>query len=65
MIIEDYKSQLDQRDNEFEALRRKVDKMTEQNNFLRKELTDERLKSITVLSKLNKIVSLKELEANY
>ena len=64
-IIEDYKGQLDQRDSEFEALRRKVDKMTEQNNFLRKELTEERLKSITVLSKLNKIVSLKELEANY
>jgi len=28
-IIEDYKGQLDQRDSEFEALRRKVDKMTE------------------------------------
>ena len=39
--------------------------MNEQNAWLRKQLTDERLKSITVLAKLNKIVNLKELEANY
>ena len=46
-------------------MRKRVDMMAEQNGYLKKQLTEERLKSITVLSKLNKIVNLKELEANY
>lgn len=53
------------RDREFEAMRKRLDMMTEQNSYLKKELGAERLKSITVLTKLNKIVNLKELEANY
>ena len=53
------------RDREFEAMRKRLYKMTEQNSYLKKELGAERLKSITVLTKLNKIVNLKELEANY
>ena len=53
------------RDQEFEDMRERVDKLTEQNVFLKKEILQERLKSITVLSKLNKIVNIKELEANY
>ncbi len=46
-------------------MRKRLDMMTEQNSYLKKELGAERLKSITVLTKLNKIVNLKELEANY
>lgn len=53
------------RDREFEAMRKRLNMMTEQNSYLKKELGAERLKSITVLTKLNKIVNLKELEANY
>ena len=64
-IIEELKSDLETRDREFEQMRKKVDMMAEQNGYLKKQLTEERLKSITVLSKLNKIVNLKELEANY
>ena len=64
-IIEELKADLQFRDQEFEALRKKVDKLNEQNAWLRKERTEERLKSITVLSKLNKISNLKELESNY
>lgn len=64
-IIEELKSDLEVRDREFEAMRKRVDMLTEQNSYLKKELGAERLKSITVLSKLNKIVNLKELEANY
>lgn len=64
-IIEELKQDLQTRDSEYEDLRKKLDKMTEQNAALRKDLAKEKLSSITVLAKLSMINNVKELDANF
>jgi Rps23 Pro-64 3,4-dihydroxylase Tpa1-like proline 4-hydroxylase len=64
-IIEELKQDLQTRDSEYEDLRKKLDKMTEQNAALRKDLAKEKLSSITVLAKLSMINNVKEIDANF
>lgn len=52
------------RDEEYEEQRKYTDKLIEQNDYLKKELRDSKLQKMAIDSKLSKIVTMKQLEAN-
>ena len=55
-MIQDLQNDLKIRDEEFEQTRAHLDKLTEQNNFLKTELLQEKRSKITIEAKLNKII---------
>ena len=64
-LIEELQNDLRIRDEEFEQTRSTLDKLTEQNSFLKQELLAEKRSKISMEAKLNKVVILKELDANF
>ena len=64
-IIEELRNDLQIRDQEYTEQREYLEKIEAQNEMLKKQLLEERQSRATVESKLNKIVNLKELDANF
>lgn len=64
-IIEELKNELRQRDQEFEQIRDRNEKLEKANTFLAKGLLDIKKDKITIESKLNKLRTLKEIDENF
>ena len=64
-IIEDLRNDLQIRDQEYSEQRVYLQKIEAQNEILKKQLLTEREQRITVDAKLNRIITLKELDANF
>lgn len=65
MIIEDLKSDLQIRDEEYEEQSRLLEKFKEQNDYLKKQLNATKLNKLTIESKLNAMAQVKEIDENF
>ena len=63
-IIDDLRNDLRLRDEEFEEQRLYTEKLVDQNDYLKKELRNAKLDNMAIDSKLSKIITLKQLDAN-
>ena len=63
--IEELKSDLKIRDQEFEEMRKRMAELEKQNAELVRRMREQNLSKFTIEAKLQKIVTLKELEHNY
>lgn len=64
-IIEELKNELRARDQEYELMRLRVDKLELSNTSLAKSLLDEKKSKQTIEAKLNKLRHMKELDDNF
>jgi UDP-N-acetylenolpyruvoylglucosamine reductase len=64
-IIEDLKSDLRTRDQEFEQMRLRVERLEQSNTYLAKQLLEEKRSKQTIEAKMNKLRYLKELDENF
>ena len=63
-VIDDLRNDLQLRDQEYEDQRAYLDKIQLQNDYLKRELRKTQLEKITLESKLAKIITMKQLDAN-
>ena len=64
-IIDELRNDLQLRDAEFEEQRKLMEKLQEQNDYLKRQLRDTGLEKITLESKLRKMITVKELDGNF
>ena len=65
LVIEDFKSDLQIRDQEYEEQSRLLEKYKEQNDYLKRELRKEKLSKLTIEAKLNTMAQVKEIDENF
>ena len=65
LVIEDFKSDLAIRDQEYEEQSRLLEKFKEQNDYLKRELRKEKLSKLTIEAKLNAMAQVKEIDENF
>jgi chromatin segregation and condensation protein Rec8/ScpA/Scc1 (kleisin family) len=64
-VVEDLKNELRSRDQEYEQMRSRVEKLEALNTELAKRLLDEKLEHVEHKARLNKLTTLKELDRNF
>jgi phage shock protein A len=64
-IIDDLRNDLKVRDEEYEQVRNRLEKLEAQNTYLAEKLLEEKRTRQTIEAKLNKITFMKELDHNF
>ena len=64
-LVEELQNDLTLRDAEWEIMRDKIEKLEAQNEWLRTKVIRERESKMTIESKLNKVINMKEIDQNF
>lgn len=64
-LVEELQNDLTLRDAEWETMRDKIEKLEAQNEWLRTKVIRERESKMTIESKLNKVINMKEIDQNF